>query len=777
MRLATLVLAFAAVAATRASAIGILVPTDPGGQPLTLVSHRVDVKIVERGATTHVTQEFENPTGRPLEATYLFPLPRGATVDEFALWMNGSRQTGKVLEKNQARQIYQGIVARARDPGLIEYVDSQLFEARVFPVPATGRLKVELTFSSLVDYDNGLHRYVYPMKTDQRAASTLQDFTFSVSIDSKLEIKNLYSPTHKMATRRSGRHAVASLERDGFSLADDLALYWSVDDKDVGVTVLSYKDGDGAGYFMMLASPKDGLRESEIIGKRVAFVVDTSGSMDGEKIEATRRALVQCLSRLGEDDLFSIVSFGGYAEPWKQKMVAASRSNVAAAKAWVNKLEAMGGTNIDEALQTAFATATGSDKTPLMMVFMTDGRPTIGETDTAKIVARAQRERQEKKARIFVLGVGDDLNPQLLDKLSSANGGSALYLKGTAALEGEVSSFYERISHPVLADLHLDVDGDVNVFGTQPRVLGDLFAGEQLVVLGRYRNPGDARFKLTGTTPHGKRTFTATAQLAERATEHTFIPRLWAQRQVGMLLDEIRDKGEKPGLVAEVTQLATRFGIVTPYTSYLVVEPTSPVAEPDLRLERERRIDDLMGPPPPPADMPASAAPVPATGADEADKDGAGFFHGLFGGGSAATSGGAKGAPRGRPMALEEARKAMRAESGEGAVAAAKEIGKLKKADTLSRTRVATSTKRALGRDFTMRDGFFVDGACGAKDKVLAVKAYSDAFFQVLERRPDLKAALALGDHVKVSVGKGKTLVIGPSGVDKRDDPRLARFL
>src|SRR4051812_43968562 len=399
MRHSAYAAALAAVAvltlASRADAIGILVPTDPGGQPLTLVSHRVEVKIAERGATTHVTQEFENPTGRPLEATYLFPLPKDATVDEFALWMNGTKQVGKVMEKNQARQIYQQIVQRSRDPGLIEYVDAQLFEARVFPVPASGRLKIELTFSHLVDYENGLHRYVYPMKTDQRAATTLQDFTFSVAIDSKLEIKNLYSPTHKMATNRKGNHAVASLEKNGFSLADDLALYWSVDDSDVGLTVMSYRDTpDDPGYFMLLASPKDGLRTSEIIGKRVAFVVDTSGSMEGEKIEATRRALEQCLSRLGEDDLFSIVSFGGYAEAWKEKMVSANRSNIDAAKSFVKKLEPMGGTNIDEALSMAFSTATGSDKTPLMIVFMTDGRPTVGETDTAKILAKAKEMRE-----------------------------------------------------------------------------------------------------------------------------------------------------------------------------------------------------------------------------------------------------------------------------------------------------------------------------------------------------------------------------------------------
>jgi Ca-activated chloride channel family protein len=352
--------------------------------------------------------------------------------------MNGKREVGKVMERQQARAIYESIVRRSRDPGLIEYVDSELVEVKVFPIPANGRQRVELTYSHLVDYQGGLYRYGYPMKTNQQATSTLEDFTLNVSLTSRAPLKNLYSPTHRMATRTrsdAGRFGgTASLEKSGFSLADDLLLYWTVDDEDVGVSVLSYREGDEDGWFMLLASPRDDFRDKEIIGKRVAFVVDTSGSMEGEKMEATKRALDQCLTRLGEDDLFSIVSFGGYAEAWRSKMVSASKANIDEARAFVRKLEPLGGTNIGEALDTAFGTVTGSDKAPLMVVFLTDGRPTVGDTDLATLVKRAEDARRTKAARLFVLGVGDDLNTILLDKLSSQNGGSALYVKGNGGL-------------------------------------------------------------------------------------------------------------------------------------------------------------------------------------------------------------------------------------------------------------------------------------------------------------------------------------------------------
>jgi Ca-activated chloride channel family protein len=750
--------------ATPAAAMGLLVPTDPGLPPLRILNHRVDVKIAERGATTHVDMTFDNPTPRQLEATFLFPLPKGATVDELALWMNGRREVGKVIEKQQARAIYESIVRRSRDPGLIEYVDSELVEVKVFPIPANGRQRIELTYSHLVDYQGGLYRYSYPMKTNQQATSTLEDFTMNVNLTSRAPLKNLYSPTHRMATRTrsdGGRFGgTASLEKNGFTLADDLLLYWTVDDKDVGVSVLSYREGDEPGWFLLLASPRDDFRDKEIIGKRVAFVVDTSGSMEGEKIEATKKALDQCLTRLGEDDLFSLVTFGGYAEAWKPKMVAASKANIEAARTHVQKLEPLGGTNIGEALDVAFSTATGSDKAPLMVVFLTDGRPTVGDTNLAALVERAEKARATKAARLFVLGVGDDLDTVLLDRLSSQNGGSALYVKGNAGLADEVAAFYDRISHPVLADLKLAVDG-VDVFGVHPRALGDLFLGQQLVAVGRYRAPGRAKVTLTGTGPGGPRTFASDVEFAAATTEHAFVPRLWAQRQVGMLLDEIRAKGEQKGLVDEVTQLATRFGIVTPYTSYLVVEPGA------------------VAPPRPDGPLPPPPMPVVRGGIEEREGMAVEDWGGAPRPASAPSSSAASSSPAEPGRRLEEKAKkdraSLRAESGADAVAAAKEIGRLKGGQASSRA--VTTEARVLGRSFRFVDGFFVDERGTAKDETLTVKPFSPAYFAVLARRPDLKAALALGERVKVSVGRGRTLVVDAGGLERVDDARLEQFL
>lgn len=753
-----LVAAIVAVAAP-ASAIGLLVPTDPGVPPLGLLNHRVDVKVKERGATTHVDMTFSNPTSRQLEATFLFPVPKGATIDELALWMNGKREVGKVMEKAEARRIYESIVRRARDPGLIEYVDSELVEIRVYPIPPNGKQRIELTYSHLVDYEGGLYRYSYPMKTDQRATSTMEDFTFTMKIDGRAPIKNLYSPTHTLATRRRGSTGDASIEKNAFSLADDLRLFWTVDDKDVGINVLSFREGDEPGYFMLLASPRDEVRDQEIIGKRVAFVVDTSGSMEGSKMQSVKAALDQVLTKLGEDDLFSIVHFGGYAEAWKDKMVSASSSNVAEARRFVAGLEPLGGTNIQEALDVAFSTASGSSKAPLMVVFLTDGRPTVGDTDTAALVKLVEKQRTEKSARLFVLGVGDDLNAVLLDKMAGQNGGSALFLKDNAALKDEVATFYDKISHPVLADLKLNIDG-VTTFGTHPRALGDLFRGQQLVVVGRYRTPGRAKVTLTGETPKGKRTFTADVDFATRTTEHPFVARLWAQRQVGLMLDEIRQKGEQPGLVAEVTQLATRFGIVTPWTSYLVVEEGA-VMQP-----RPDGPGDRPMPPPRPMPVTRGSFEDEASAAD-------GWGPGIGGAPASAP------APE-RKRAVEErsakARDSMKAEGGKDGVGASREISKLKGSNTAS-TKAVTTVQQAMGRTFTWKEGAFVDGTANGKEKSLAVQPYSDAWFKVLALRPDLKEAFALGESVKVVVAAGRILVVTATAPATVSEADLKAFL
>ena len=267
----------------------------------------------------------------------------------------------------------------------------------------------------------------------------------------------------------------------------------------------------------------------------------------------------------------NLITFSTDVRPFKDSLVNSGAENIAAAKALVEKIEAAGGTAIDEALKAALKTdAPRSSERPFMVVFITDGEPTIGERDPEKILANVKQENTGK-ARLFVFGVGHDLNTKLLDRLGDENYGTRDYIDEKEDIEVKISSFYKKISDPVLSDVELKFNG-AESFDVYPKTWPDLFHGSELVVVGRYRDPGRHNVVLTGKRAGENMTWEFSAKFTESSGENEFLPRLWATRKIGYLMDEIRLHGEKAELKDEIVRLAKRHAIVTPYTSYLVVQ-------------------------------------------------------------------------------------------------------------------------------------------------------------------------------------------------------------
>jgi Ca-activated chloride channel family protein len=223
-----------------------------------------------------------------------------------------------------------------------------------------------------------------------------------------------------------------------------------------------------------------------------------------------------------------------------------------------------------------------------MLVFMTDGLPTVGETKAEKILANLQSAKK-LDVRIFPFGFGYDVNTTLLDRLGSENSGMSDYVQPKEDLEIKVSNFFSRVSSPVLSDLDLDF-GPVLADFTYPRKLTDLFRGMQMTVVGRYRNTNDLNnitLKLTGKTGREVRTFNYTdLDFPIRSDENNFLPRLWASRRVGWLLEQIRANGETKEVKDEVVDLGTRYGLVTPYTSYLATDGSMANVRRDVPMAR-----------------------------------------------------------------------------------------------------------------------------------------------------------------------------------------------
>src|SRR2546421_2630423 len=569
-----------------ADAQGVIVPgpctrCPDGPRPVQLPralpvkSITIDTKISAQVATTHVEQVFRNDTDATLEGTYFFPIPEAASVAEFAIWNGDQRLVGEVRSRDEARRIYNDIVRRMRDPGLLEYAGHDLFQASIFPIPPHSDKKLELTYTQVLKAEGGTVAYRYPLGTGRQIVPSIGTVSGRVEIEGREAVRNVYSPSHEIeVTRKGGRQARVSFESKEGAEPQDFQLFYTLSDADFGMTLLTHREPGKQGYFLLTISPKDDVAEAEYAAKDIVFVLDTSGSMaEAGKMEKARAALLFGVRSLRAEDRFNVINFAGEGHLMSAELGQADAAGKSRGEEFINQLRPVGGTNINGALLAAMRQVERSER-PRMLVFLTDGRPTVGETNVGRIVENARRERVAG-VRLFTFGVGYDVNTALLDKLAAAEGGVAEYVEPKEDLEVKVSNFFTKINHPVLTDLALDMGG-VETDLIYPREMPDIFRGTQVTLIGRYRNQYDLRsavLRLTGRTGASARTFTYEGvDFPVTEERNDFLPRLWATRRVGWLMEQIRTNGEQKELTDEIVDLGTRYGIVTPYTSYLAVE-------------------------------------------------------------------------------------------------------------------------------------------------------------------------------------------------------------
>ena len=759
-------------------------PGLPDPTQLAVRNHDVTIAIRDQVARVAIDQTFRNPNRREVEGEYLFPIPEGAAVSDFTLWVDGRPVHAEAMDAQAALRIYEDLVRESRDPALLEYAGREIFRARIFPFPARGDRRVALEYDQLVERQGGLYRFVYPLSTEKFSSEPLEHAFVSIVLEADRPVRNAYCPTHDVdIDYLDSRRVRLTFEERGTRPDRDLVFFYSLAEDAMDLRLVPYRPDSGAdGYFMLLAAAgSDG--NIPVLPKDVAFVIDQSGSMAGVKIEQARDALVYCLENLNPSDRFNVIAFSNGVEAFSEDLQSASGRRRDRAIDFVRDLESNGGTNIEEALKLALRSGFDRER-PAFIVFLTDGLPTVGETDPQEILDgleepqrrpflvdwfewgrndgerdrdewdqdaderdrdREDRDREGDEwdrnrgdrdrdhgggnrhaahVRIFPFGVGYDVDSAFLDQLAVEHGGAPAYIRPTEDLEAVIGGFYDQIAHPVLTDVELRVNG-VRFRNLEPTVMPDLFRGSQLVLFGRYRGSGAVELTLTGRSGGRSRTFTCATELPSRETHNDFIGRLWATRRVGSLLRRIRLYGEERELVEEVKDLGLRFGIGTPYTSFLVDEGEGPIVSD----HRTRRTNDTWG------------------GSRLIEKRG-GSSHTLGAAPRRVLEG--KAADLGTPLAPSEA---LRQSTGQAGFDMARKVEGLASARAESREDEDAEVRTAAGRSFRNDNGVWRQTDCPKDARTKRLEIGGTAYFDLLKAHPEIGAILALGERVVFKVG------------------------
>jgi len=552
------------------------------GQSFPMVKQQVNVTIDNQVAITRIDQTFTNPTSRTIETIYSFPLGEKASVQEFGLTgPDGRRHSGSIEEKNEAQTIYQNAQSQGAMPAIAQNADPNTFETKIGIVPGNSSADVDLTYSEILSYHNGKIFYSVPMNVKKVQDKNLELLSVTIDVKDQKEILKVTSPSHPISVQKiDSHHWRLTYEKMAWLPDADFQIEYEVAATRMGLNFLSTQPkADEPGYFMMLLAPQEIVDAADIAARDIVFVMDTSGSMGGYKIEQTKAAFDFFVDKLNNDDRFNILAFSDRVHSWQTVLVSATPENRSKAKDFIRNIYEAGGTNINEALSRALDQFSDS-KTTKAIIFLTDGQPTVGVTDI-ETIARNMRTWNVKHVRTFVFGVGEDVSQQLLDKIALENRGEALYIHQNDDLKGKLTAFYDTISKPLLVDLNIDW-ADFSVSEIYPKQLPNVYKGSQVMITGRYNGSGARKIMVSGILNGTKMEYPMEVNFVKDSAENRFVARMWAKSKADCLIQEMRAYGEDGAKKAEVIKLSKTYQFVTPYTSFIAVAPEKVVADSDI---------------------------------------------------------------------------------------------------------------------------------------------------------------------------------------------------
>lgn len=664
-------------------------------------------------ARIEVEEQFRNNGGGIAEGTYHYPLAGEAVFQSLSLWMGETEMRGELMDAAKAKGIYEEIVRRRRDPALVTLAGHQLLRAQVFPIQPGETRKVVLRFTQILDKQGDALRWRYALGAEERGSARPD---IRVTLREPERFGRPFSPTHSVQVSGRDDRTVSITD----AARGDVELFLPLRSTAAGLSVVTHAPGGEDGYFLLYVTPPE-MPEAQQIGRDLTMVVDVSGSMSGDKLQQAKAAMLQVLGSLTARDRFRLISFSSGVRSFREGYVAADAASLAAARMWTTSLVAEGGTNIEGALRAALQHERGRstrDGNLDVLVFLTDGVPSVGETQPEKLAAMAARETSG--ARVFTVGIGTDVNTYLLERLAQDGRGAADFVPPNGDVEVTVGNLARKLRAPALVDLRI-VSSPARIVSLEPVRMPDLFAGQELVVLGRYSGSGSGPLVIEGRRDGQSVRVSTPVEFAARENDHEYVSTLWAARRIGALTRTMRLEGTTPERIEEIRTLALRHGIVTEYTAYLVQEPLVASADSSARRDepRQRNGGTL-----------APSAPAPAMLAS--------------------------------PVAsAQTGRVAFEAAQTSADYAGASSVSVARKVSDRAQDRVGGSgmgaTQRVIGsRRYQQRGAQWTDVGQRAQ-RVVNIEAFSAAYFALLQALPELRDASTLGDDVLVA---GKTVSI-----------------
>lgn len=730
----------------------------PCGTGIVRTATATTVTLADRVLRYEITETFRNTCGAVAEADYMFPLPAGAAFEDLKLSINGEMVAGETMTADRARGIYEEIVRRQRDPALVEWMGSGLLRARIFPIAPGEEKRVVVRYQSVATREGDAIRIDYRRGSDPSGGRTggativpIDRRTGRIAADEDSETTwsrfalvyprsdrygTPYSPTHSLRIRDDAN--TRRVEARGTS-GDVTVLLPVRTGNDASISVLAHRpSGSGAstgsredGFALLSLSPPASA-SSSVTPRDLTFVVDVSGSMQGKKLDQAKAAGRALLETLRPADRFRVIDFSTDVRSFRDGWTVASQENIRAAQRYLAGLRAEGSTNISEALHEALA----GERRPRaglalpLVVFLTDGEPTVGERNPDAIAAIAAKERGE--ARVFTVGISAAINTTLVEQMALQGRGTAQFVRDDESIESAVSLLGARLAQPVLTDVRITADG-VRLSRLQPAGPIDVFAGQDLVVLARYSGGGTATVRVDARSANGPVTYSTRVRFADETRDNPFVARLWAAQRIGWLAAEKRRHGGTNEMNDEIRTLGERFGIPTEYSSYLVLEPGAVASGNGQAMDSMRRRD--MG-----------AAPLTSVVATAAN----------------AKAAGASAAP---PAAAPMAQVQFEAARASAAQRDARSIAALDDAE-----RGSGNGFRLVGMHrMTLANGVWRDARFTSDHRTVRVRPFSPLYFRLMSELPELQDVFALGERVLVA-GRRVAIELAENGVERADD-------